>query len=82
MSLMNRGMTVGLGFILVPIVILVGYLSYHWLSPMDYTVGKSAVDIAIAAPTHPTAQVLIGAGTCFMSICYGIAKIIREIRRA
>ena len=80
--MMTKGMTVGLGFILVPIVIITGYLSYQWLFAFDvaeFTMNKSIMEVP--TPTHPTAQILIGAGTCFMSICYGIAKIIREIRR-
>ena len=85
MKQLNRGMTVGLGFILVPIVIIFGYFSYLWLFTFDTAVCKSAVDAVgggMVMPTHPTAQILIGAGTCFMSVCYGVAKIITSIRRA
>jgi hypothetical protein len=83
----SKGMTVGLGFILVPIVIITGYVSYQWLFTEVVTHTKMAVKSPIfgfdaaPTPTNPTAQVLIGAGTCFMSVCYGVAKIIREIRR-
>ncbi|MCK9371446.1 hypothetical protein M0R04_16140 [Candidatus Dojkabacteria bacterium] len=29
---------------------------------------------------HPTAQIMIGFGTCISSICWGIAKLIKAIK--
>jgi hypothetical protein len=92
---MTRGMKIGIGFTVVPIVIILVYLGFwgHYVytesflsvsEPIaglkNYTGGvtfKSTVPYG-----NPTAELLVGAGTCFMSVCYGIAKIIREIRRA
>jgi hypothetical protein len=85
---MTRGMKIGIGFTVVPIIIIMGYLGYNYFFPEVITHTKMAIKSNPSfafdggvTPSNPTAQVLVGAGTCFMSVCYGIAKIIREIRR-
>lgn len=85
---MNRGMKVGIAFTVVPIVIIAGYLGwllfipssgmFYAMAPLSRGLEGGGGSLSI---TDHTAQLLVGAGTCFMSVCYGIAKIIRELRR-
>ena len=86
---MKPGLKVGIAFTIIPIVIIAGYLGYliyspsselfYTMAPIDKGIGSSRGGLSI---TDHTAQLLIGAGTCFMSVCYGIAKIITSIRGA
>ena len=90
---MDRGIKIGLWFIVVPCVLIFGYGVYQYftfvpfintMAMLDGTGGggehfksmHKGVTINVG-DTSPTAQLLVGAGTCFMSVCYGIARIIK-----
>ena len=89
---MDRGIKIGLWFIVVPCIIMLGYAVYSYLTFDPFINTMTALDGTMGGEhfksmhkgvtvnmgdTTPTSQLLIGAGTCFMSVCYGIAKVIR-----
>lgn len=87
MNLKTKNIIKGLLLIAVPlcIIVMVGYYIQgsftYTMSPVTKGLGGITINNPPAGLFDSSAQILIGLGLCLSSVCWGIAKIIKALRR-
>lgn len=86
MNQKNKNILKGVLFIIIPtiIILILGYYVQGIFTDTQVPITKS-YGIIIDHPPKDffdrSAQILVGFGLCLSSICWGAAKIIKELRR-